>query len=839
MQRFTELATPATGLLHGFFGTAMAAFGFLASAVVAEQPQRPNIVVIFTDDQGYGDLGCYGSEGIRTPRIDQLARQGTRFTDFYAQVVCGPSRSALLTGRYPIRSLGWSMPGEEVTIAEQLAGVGYSTACIGKWDVSNRAEIIDRMPNAQGFEYFWGTLGANDNGRVVFHENTIRVGESSDMSSLTRLYTDKSIAFIREQKDRPFFLYLAHTMVHSVIDASPAFKGNSRGGLYGDVVEELDFETGRLLDAIDELGLRENTLVVFTSDNGPWSNFSGQLARKHNGQIAWGSSGPLRGAKGSTYEGGIRVPCIARWPGRVPENRVSDAIFATIDFLPTFARLCGYSPPTDRIIDGVDQSELLLGSSEEGARDHYHYFCRGELQAVRDPRWKLLLAGQQAFYPYVKDRGSNRIELYDLSQDVGETRNVAEDHPEVVRALLRRSASVTLPDQPYDAAIGMQPRATVQEAPIGALPQGDWSAHSLTAAQRERIREAFETGIKNQFLPGGSLMLIHRGEVILKEGFGLADLDTRQPFLDSAPCRIASLTKPHTATLITLMADRGLLSLDETIDRYLPEFGELRVVARNADTPRPVNAAPTLRQCLSHTAGFPGNDDLKSGAFEIELHGTLDEAVRDLAKQELLSEPGTRFAYSRLGFMVAGRVAEVVTGRPFAYLMRQMLLEPIGASEATFIPTPSIAERLPTAYVRQRRGFAKREGEPLGSVINPGGSMVSTLDDVGRLLLLHRNQGRVGDHQLISEASLKEMYTPAPASRGAGYGLGFNIMQRRADGTASRVRHLGASGTVGLIDFDRDLIVVVFTQVPSPQTTRWRDDLLQTLSDTFSSQSDN
>ena len=336
-------------------------FGASIQAGGPQEPVRPNILVIFTDDQGYGDLGCYGAESFRTPRIDQLAAEGTRFTNFYAQVVCGPSRSALLTGRYPVRSLGWSMPAEEVTVAERLRTVGYVTGCIGKWDVSNRAAIVDRMPNAQGFDYFWGTLGANDNGRVKFHKNNEPAGETGDMAGLTRTYTDKAIAFLQEHRQEPFFLYVAHTMVHSVIDASDEFKGKSDGGLYGDTMEELDHETGRLLDAVDEFGLRENTLVIFTTDNGPWSNAQEALAKKHDGQIAWGSSGPLREAKGSTYEGGLRVPCIARWPDHVPAGRTSDAIFATIDFLPTFAALTGFDPPSDRIIDGVESDRSADG----------------------------------------------------------------------------------------------------------------------------------------------------------------------------------------------------------------------------------------------------------------------------------------------------------------------------------------------------------------------------------------------------------------------------------------------------------------------------------------------
>lgn len=426
-----------------------------SAAAQAEDAPAPNFVIIFTDDQGYGDLGCFGAETFETPRIDRLAEEGTRFTSFYAQVVCGPSRSALLTGRYPVRSHGWSMPASEITLAELLQEAGYTTGCIGKWDVSNRQPIVERMPRAQGFDYYYGTLGANDNGRVVFHENDQRVGETDDMASLTRLYTDKGIQFLERNRDRPFLLYLAHTMVHSVIDASPEFKGGSEGGLYGDTMQELDFHTGRLLDAIDELGLRENTLVIFTTDNGPWNNHQEALGAKHGGQIAWGSSGPLREGKGSTYEGGLRVPCIVRWPGHVPAGRISDEIFATIDFLPTFGSLAGYDAPADRIIDGVDQTGLLLGS-EDGAREDYFYFCQGELHGVRRGNWKLLLPDRRKFYGYVKDRGTSGVELYDLDADIGERTNLAGERPEIVNELLALVEAFSLPAEPYNTGIRVQ-----------------------------------------------------------------------------------------------------------------------------------------------------------------------------------------------------------------------------------------------------------------------------------------------------------------------------------------------------------------------------------------------
>lgn len=416
---------------------------------------RPNFVIIFADDLGYGDLGCFGSATIRTPRLDQLAREGTRFTSFYVQVVCGPSRSALLTGRQPVRSGGWSMPASEITLAELLQQSGYATACIGKWDVSNRAAIRDRMPNAQGFGYYYGPLGANDNGSVTIHANNDELERTNDMGRLTRTYTDRAIDFLNANRDKPFLLYLAHTMVHSVVGASADFRGKSQGGLYGDAVEEMDFHAGRLIDTLDELGLRDNTVVIFTSDNGPWNNFQETLGPRHGGEIAWGSSGPLREGKGSTYEGGLRVPCVVRWPGHVPAGRVSDAIFASLDFLPTLGALAGCRPSADRIIDGVDQSELLAGKSDLGARNVYHYFCQNELQAVRKGPWKLHLPNHRVFYGYVDDRGSGELELYNLKSDIGESKNLAKEHPEVVEDLLRLSRSFEWPEKLFDNNIAL------------------------------------------------------------------------------------------------------------------------------------------------------------------------------------------------------------------------------------------------------------------------------------------------------------------------------------------------------------------------------------------------
>jgi len=409
-----------------------------ASSVVtgafAQASEKPNILIVFTDDQGYADLACYGNEKNKTPRLDQLAKEGTRFTSFYAQTVCGPSRSALLTGRYPIRSKGWGMPASEITFAELMRESGYQTACIGKWDVSNRKPIIDRMPNAQGFDYYFGTLGANDGGGVGFHENNEQAGSTRDMGSLTTLYTNKAISYLKEKRDpsKPFVLYVAHTMMHTIIDASERFRGKSAGGLYGDVVEEFDYETGRLLDVLDELDLSQNTLVIYTSDNGPWNQPKYTKKKKGHpeGSVFWGEAGPLRNGKGSCYEAGYRVPCIVRWPGKVPEGRVSDAIFATIDFMPTFAALCGFTLPDDRRMDGIDQTELILGQRETG-RDDFYFQAAG----VRRGKWKYLKPNAH-FHGYAIEDDREKVnELYDLEADLGERTNLVAKFPEMVSEL--------------------------------------------------------------------------------------------------------------------------------------------------------------------------------------------------------------------------------------------------------------------------------------------------------------------------------------------------------------------------------------------------------------------
>ncbi len=422
---------------------------FCLSAAV-EIVGKPNFIIILTDDQGYQDLGCYGSPDIKTPRLDQMAAEGMRFTSFYAQTVCGPSRGALMTGCYPIRfarqddpnSIHPEMHTDEITIAEVLKAQGYATAAFGKWDLAGHnpdayKEVL--LPPHQGFDTYFGTPGSNDK-FVKLIRGTQVIEPKADMSTLTKRYTDEAIAFIEEQQDVPFFVYLAHTMPHTKLAVSADFKGTSAGGLYGDVVEELDYHVGRVLDKVQELGLDDNTYIIFASDNGPW------LIRKEHG----GHADPLRSGKTSCWEGGLRVPCIMRAPGRIPAGTECGAVAAAIDLMPTIAKLAGGAAPADRVIDGVDISALMTGGRKSIDRT-YFYYQHDCLRAVRSGKWKLMLPHTEPVEASIAMKWKNhiakadavRIEkamLFDLDADIGETTDVSAAHPEKVTELLKLAA---------------------------------------------------------------------------------------------------------------------------------------------------------------------------------------------------------------------------------------------------------------------------------------------------------------------------------------------------------------------------------------------------------------
>ena len=417
-----------------------------------EEERPPNFVVIFTDDQGYNDVGCFGSPLIRTPRLDRMAAEGTKFTSFYAQPVCGPSRAAIMTGCYPMRV---AEPGnrkhphtqlhpDEVTLAEVLKARGYATACIGKWHLADRQFSLATQPIRQGFDVFYGTPLYNGHTKFVrqskfvceLRRNDKVIERPANQSTLTQRYTHETIRFIRQHKGQPFFVYLAHNMPHVPLHASEPFRGKSRRGLYGDVIEEIDWSTGQILDALKELGLDERTLVVFTSDNGPW-------IEKQIGDHA-GSAAPLRGAKMMAWEGGLRVPCIMRWPARIPAGKVCGELATTMDLLPTFAKLAGAKAPDDRAIDGKDIWPLMAGEDDaKSPCEAFYYYAYLRLLAVRSGKWKLVLP--RPARPPGTSWSARMIEavpktqLYDLEADVGEKHDVAAQHPEAV-AQLRKLA---------------------------------------------------------------------------------------------------------------------------------------------------------------------------------------------------------------------------------------------------------------------------------------------------------------------------------------------------------------------------------------------------------------
>lgn len=451
-QRRTIVNPRIAVLLIAFWGVC----GALAHGKSPENP--PNFVVIFSDDQGYQDVGCFGSPDIRTPRLDAMAREGMKFTSFYAQPICGPSRAALMTGCYPMRvaergntkQIHPILHSNEITVAEVLKTQGYATACFGKWDLAKHSQtdfFVDLFPTRQGFDYFFGTPTSND--RVAnLYRNEELIDQKSNMANLTRRYTDEAIGFMRQNKDKPFFVYIPHTMPHTRLDASNQFKGKSPRGLYGDVIEEMDFNVGRILDAVNEMGLAKNTYVLFTSDNGPWLIKNKNRADGHLRTDHGGSAGPLRSGKVSTFEGGVRVPTILWGPDRVPAGTTCDKIASTLDILPTLAALAGAKSPDDRVIDGENISHLFHADFDKANADKaFFYYLRVHLQAVRQGQWKLHLPrkaepiGAAPFGKNVhiapKDRiGFDKPFLINLQNDIGETTDVSAKNPKVVSRLL-------------------------------------------------------------------------------------------------------------------------------------------------------------------------------------------------------------------------------------------------------------------------------------------------------------------------------------------------------------------------------------------------------------------
>lgn len=413
----------------------------------SERGDQPNFIVIFCDNLGYGDMGCYGHPIHRTPNVDRMAEEGMRFTDFYVTSgVCTPSRASLLTGCYaqridmhvsdkghavlqPVAAKG--LNPDEITIAEVLKEVGYATACIGKWHLGDQPPFL---PTRQGFDYYYGIPYSEDMYRrpdrdwpeLPLMRNEEVIEAPVEMSTITERYTREAIQFMEENADRPFFLYMPQALPGSVKipEVGERFAGMSGNWAYGDCVEELDWSTGQVIRAAQKLGIDENTCVIFLSDNG--------TPRGHGG-----SNGPLRGWGYHTWEGGMRVPCVMRWPGTIPAGETCSELATTMDLMPTLSRLAGTEEPQDRVIDGHDIRPIIMG--EEGAESPYEaffYYHMEQLQAVRSGKWKLFVPREDRKAFHSDQAAPDEALLFDLERDIGETTNVADQHPDVVERLM-------------------------------------------------------------------------------------------------------------------------------------------------------------------------------------------------------------------------------------------------------------------------------------------------------------------------------------------------------------------------------------------------------------------
>jgi arylsulfatase A-like enzyme len=428
----------------------------LALCVPALAAEQPNVVIIFADDLGYGDLGCYGHPTIRTPNLDKMAAEGMKFTSFYsAAEVCTPSRAALLTGRLPIRTgmcsdarrvlfpdSAGGLPASEVTLAEALKAKGYATACVGKWHLGHLPQYL---PTRHGFDTYFGIPYSNDMDRlpdkgpkgrdaflapkseywnVPLMRDEKVIERPADQNAVTKRYTEEAVKFIKANKAKPFFVYLPHTMVHVPLFASKDFNGKSPRGPYGDALEELDWSVGEILKALREEKLDGKTLVFFSSDNGPWLQFG-----EHGG-----SAGPLRDGKGSTWEGGMREPGIAWWPGTIPAGVTTQEMASTMDLYVTAIKLAGGEVPSDRPIDGYDITPLLTGKGKS-PRDTMYFYRGTKLFAVRHGPWKAHFLTQPAYGGKDGPTEHDPPLLYHLGRDPGEKADVAKDNPEVVKQL--------------------------------------------------------------------------------------------------------------------------------------------------------------------------------------------------------------------------------------------------------------------------------------------------------------------------------------------------------------------------------------------------------------------
>jgi arylsulfatase A-like enzyme len=612
-------------------------FALSSSLYAAASP--PNIIIHFIDDLGYGDIGPFGAVKQKTPHLDRMAREGMKLTSFYAAPVCSVSRAQIMTGCYGARISvpGVYFPGQqnglhpqEHTIADRLRPLGYATQCIGKWHLGDQPAFL---PTKQGFDHYLGIPYSNDmlktasvDGRrvvpLVRDEQVERLLDETDQDRIEEIYTDEAVKFIRGSKEKPFFLYFPHTAVHTPIHPGKAFQGSSQNGRFGDWVQEVDASVGRVFDTLRELQLDTNTLVIFTSDNGPW------LIKGPDG----GSAGPLRGGKGSTWEGGVRVPTLAWWPGKIAPGSVCDAVAGTIDVLPTCMKIAGAEVPAQPVIDGRDLSPLLFGQSKDSQREAHYYFASYNLQAVRQGPWKLAIATQpETMGKQAASDATENPRLYNLDQEIDEKTNLAAQHPDIVAKLTALAEKMTneiggnepksrRPPGEAENPVTLyptsdkpkakdSPKASAKPADLSKLQPGDkldadnapqiarkpfTLTCELTTAQRDAILIAHggaSTGYALH-LSGGKLIWA------IRHGKTLTTAQTDYP-ADNHPHRI-------TATL----GAKGQLTLQ--LDQNEPT---------TANSPGLISNQPKEDFCLAHDNKVPVATYTAKGKFEGKISG--------------------------------------------------------------------------------------------------------------------------------------------------------------------------------------------------------------------------
>jgi arylsulfatase A-like enzyme len=614
---------------------ALAAWPLTGACVEAE---RPNLVLIFIDDMGYGDIGPYGSTLNQTPNLDRMAAEGMRLTSFYAAPVCSASRAQLMTGCYAPRV---SVPGvffpasskglhpDEMTVAEYLQELGYATMCVGKWHLGDQPPFL---PTRQGFDHYYGVPYSNDmqrdtlaDGRRVIpllrDEAVDELLEDENQRRLTRQYTEAAVQFIADNAQRPFFLYLPHTAMHVPLFPHQDFVGPSENGTYGDWVREVDWSVGQVLDALRQRRLDRNTLVLFTSDNGPWASRG----------AAGGVAGPLRGSKGCTLEGGVREPTIAWWPGQIDAGAACDAVAGTTDVLPTFVALAGGTPRPDVAIDGRNLAPLLLGQADVSPREAWYYYQGTQLKAVRSGPWKLAVA-PQSLGMGIKERPADLQtsgRLYNLDEEIGEVTDVADQHPDVVARLQELAERMQADIGSGAPGPGVRPPGTV-ENPVTLYPTQtrdsgtraksqpiDWQkikageAYASSAAPAVGGRPFAVRCTVESAGPGG-IILAHGGTVV---GYALYVKDGQLVF-----------AVRHSAQQITRAStplDTGKLL---PIEARLESDGTLKLSVDGRDaaavrSPGPLPSQPQEDLCLGHDNGHPLDDQAPRQPFDGQISG--------------------------------------------------------------------------------------------------------------------------------------------------------------------------------------------------------------------------